>query len=167
MGVILSKSQDFKELMKDVPMCVSIVLTESSLGVHGCTISSLISIGVSENEQLLLFVLRNGSTTERALQEKELFSICVLSEMQKNLAISFSSKRSPIDNVQNYSDIIYFCEQPIIKGANSVFICELIEIKKKTESSIYICKVLNFTKNNLIAPLVYFDRKYFGIGNEI
>lgn len=162
----MTREQEFKDIMKDVPTCVSVVLTDSKLGIHGCTISSLISVGVSENEQLLLFVLKKGSTTEIAIKDSKKFSISVLSEWQKNLAVQFSSDRTPIKKVDFSKILSIFYQHPIIDEASAIFICELVEIIEKSQTNIIICKVIDFKKNDFLKPIIYFNRKFFRVGKE-
>jgi flavin reductase (DIM6/NTAB) family NADH-FMN oxidoreductase RutF len=150
--------------MACVPNSVSIVSVKTHEGVMSCTISSLISVDVTNPQ--VLFVLKNDSQTLSKLRKSKRFSISVLSEHQRILSIKYSLPRDENDFI---NDSFFEGDHgiPIIKDSVVFFLCELEEILQLQNASVLFANVLSFTSDSMLKPLVYQNRKYFKLGEAL
>lgn len=164
--MISHKGKRFRDAMKEVPTSVSVILASSGGKVWGCTISSLVSVDVSEFSPKLLFVLSENSTIGKLIREKVSFSVNLLSEDMEDLATSFSSVRESFLEESIPDSLRMWEKVPIIRGAPVVFACQVVQVIKDYSSSIYISQVSNFEYNDASSPLLYQNRAFFKICRE-
>ena len=150
--------------MAIVPTGVAIVSIETPNGVKSCTISSLISVDVINPQ--VLFALKNNSQTLKVIAETKFFSICVLSEFQRAYSLKFSSQRSNGDSTNDFSFESKY-GLPILKDSSVVFLCQVEEFFQLQNASIVLAKVLSHSSDSGINPLIYQNRKYFQLGDEL
>ena len=81
--------------MSLMPTSVSVLSCIETELIHGCTISSIISISVAEESPQVLFVLQKNSLIGSKIKTLKFFSINVLSKFQVSSAQKYSTKRLP------------------------------------------------------------------------
>ena len=72
----------FKDVMSAVPTSVSIISCIKSDKIYGCTISSLVSLDVSDTSSKIAFMLKKESLVGKTIISNKSFSINVLIEQQ-------------------------------------------------------------------------------------
>ena len=89
----MNLKSDFRDVMKEIPTSVSIVLVRDREEIKGCTISSLVSIDISSENPHVMFVLRKDSSTGESIQSGRDFSINLLNQNQIHIAKDRKSTR--------------------------------------------------------------------------
>ena len=161
------KNFRFRDAMKEVPTCVSIILTSSMGSVSGCTISSLVSVDVNEESPKILFVLQKLSRVGALIKESTPFSVNVLADQMKELAEHYSSDRQSYAEKSMPSFLTKQGAVPIIFGAPINFICRLDQVVSNYSSDIYVSHVLEFSYFDSSSPLVYQNREFRRIGERL
>jgi flavin reductase (DIM6/NTAB) family NADH-FMN oxidoreductase RutF len=82
-------------MMSLVPTSVSVVSCRDANSIHGCTISSLVSVNIQEESPEILFVLKKQSLVGEKIRANNFFTINVLSVGQAEVARKYSNDRSP------------------------------------------------------------------------
>lgn len=147
--------ENFKDAMSCVPNSVSIVAAFVQGQVVGCTISSLVSVDVVTPK--VLFVLKNDSSTLKALSGTSIFSISVLAENQGDIALMFSSasKEHPLDTWSFKED-----GSLGLNGSLVHFSCSVEDLYTQGSASIVIARVIYQGISHGLKPLVYRLRSF-------
>lgn len=146
---------NFKDAMSCIPNSVSIVAAYVEGQVVGCTISSLVSVDVESPK--VLFVLRNDSSTLRALSSASIFSISVLAENQRSIALDFSSaaKETSLDSWSVQDDGSLLLDNSLVS-----FSCKVVELHVQGSASIVIGSVVSQRFLTTLKPLIYSFRAF-------
>jgi flavin reductase (DIM6/NTAB) family NADH-FMN oxidoreductase RutF len=156
------KEANFKDAMARIPTNVSIVGSFEADRIRACTISSLVSLDIVD--PTIMFVLRNNSATLANIKSTQNFSISVLNSSQSGLSEKYSNKRVEVEDLSNS---IYWSKHvngvPVIKDALLIFFCELVSALESVNATVVIAKVMDVSTGNSKNPLIYYERKYFGL----
>ena len=156
----------FRDAMKEIPTSVSVILASHQGKISGCTISSLVSVDVSEFDSRILFVLKEGSRIGNLIQGDVTFSVNLLRDDMRDLADTFSSSRESFSQ-SSIPDFIYMQEQlPVIQGAPVVFSCTLDQVIREFASWIYVARVIDFKHENSCSPLIYQNRQFHKMSSD-
>jgi len=156
------KEANFKDAMAQIPTNVSIVGSFEADGIRACTISSLVSVDIVD--PTIMFVLRNNSATLANIKSTQNFSINVLNSNQSGLSEKYSNKRVEVEELSNsISWSKHVNGVPVIKDAHLIFFCELVSALESVNATVVIAKVMDVSTVNSKNPLIYFQRKYFGL----
>lgn len=150
----------FRDVMSSIPTSVSILATYDEISFSACTISSIVSVNISEENPEILFVLKKESHTGAEIKKNLLFSISVLSNSQTDLANAFSKPRE-ID--RNFNSTLWSTRSSKILqlvGSKAFMECQLSSIYTGHLADIYIAKVLNYEFIENCSALIYNERKY-------
>lgn len=141
--------------MSCIPNSVSIVAAYVEGLVVGCTISSLVSVDVESPK--VLFVLKNDSSTLRALSSANIFSISVLAENQRSIALDFSSasKETSLDSWSVGDDGSLRLDNSLVS-----FSCKVVDLHVKGSTSIVIASVVSQRFSTTLKPLIYSFRAF-------
>lgn len=156
----------FRDAMKEIPTSVSVILASHHGKVSGCTISSLVSVDVSESDSKILFVLKQGSRIGNLIQEGVEFSINLLREDMAVLAETFSSPRESFFQSSSQDFVVTWERVPVIHRAPVVFSCTLDRIIKEFTSWIYIARIVDFKHENSCSPLLYQNRQFHKMASD-
>jgi flavin reductase (DIM6/NTAB) family NADH-FMN oxidoreductase RutF len=154
------KIGDFKDAMSQIPTSVAVISLFVEESIKACTISSLVSVDIVNPK--VMFVLKNDSSTLKAIKRSLRFSISILTSNQALISQRYSNieakslEPSDIDFC-NYED----GDLPILVGAYSNFFCSFESILELSGATIVFASVENVIKGETSDPLVYFERKYF------
>jgi len=159
------KSQDFKNAMAIVPTSVAVVLVGPQDRIRACTISSLVSVDVEVPQ--LAFVLKSESRTLLDITREDFFSISILAETQKPLALEFSNSGSEHSLLDVFGFDFHGSSQiPYLKKTPVVFFCTFKETVKLTHSRIVIAMPFSALFNNKVRPLVYQNRLFYSLSEN-
>lgn len=128
---------------------VAVVVVKNNEDIHGCTISSLVSVDL--DEKLILFVLKDNSATGEALVKQDTFEIIVLGSNQTELAILFSSKGKALTH-----ELLQGIEQDFLSKLH----CILMNVIPNKSTNIFFAKISNIEMNSTNLPLAYFERNF-------
>ena len=156
------KETSFKDAMSQVPTNVAVVGSWGAEGIRACTISSLVSIDIID--PTIIFVLKSESATLANIKSAKDFSVNVLSAQQAHLSQIYSNLRTD----EETSNLTQYWEAhktgvPIIKDSHINFFCVLASSQELKNATIVFAKVKEMIMSDSENPLVYFERKYFGL----
>ena len=148
--------------MSQVPTNVGVVGSCEAESIRACTISSLVSIDVID--PTIMFVLKSDSATLANIKTTKDFSINILSRKQAHLSQIYSNLRTENENSDHtqYWEV-YKKGVPIITNSHLSFVCVFTANQELKNSTIVFAKVTEIINSNSENPLVYFERKYFGL----
>ena len=148
--------------MSQVPTNVAVVGSWEGERIRACTVSSLVSIDIVN--PTIMFVLKSESATLVNIKSTKVFSINILSAQQANLSQIYSNSATndePLNHTQYWKT--HKTGVPIIKDSHLNFFCELISSQELKNATIVFAKITGIIHSDSENPLVYFDRKYFGL----
>ena len=156
---------EFKEAMSKVLNTVSLLAYnsgESQDVLRAITVSSLVSVSVTEKEEEVLFVLKKDSLAGRELVIGKKISINVLSNLQTNIAKFYgggpnSNESEMFDQSQHWDNSR---EVPTLIGAHLVFEAEVQDKIKRKFSDVFLCSISTFYISSESMPLVHYLRRY-------
>jgi hypothetical protein len=155
----------FKEAMSKVSNTVSLLAfsSEESHDVfRAVTISSLISVSVTENEEEVLFVLKKDSSAGKQLVAGKNVSINVLSHLQSDIAQFYGggAQSSKIGSNQHTQYWDFTQEVPTLIQAHLVFSAVIDDKFARNASDVYVCRISSLSIAIGTEPLIYYLRKY-------
>lgn len=144
--------------MSLVPTSVSVISCLDGGLIYGCTISSLVSLDVQEENSKIVFVLKKLSLVGEKIKINNTFTINVLNADQVDQAKKYSADRLP-ERISDSSWIIEnkFAEIPKSRIALN---CELLKIYEDHAADIFVGKVIKHSEDQSQPALVYDARKY-------
>ena len=149
----------FRDVMSLIPTSVSILACISDSKIYSCTISSLVSVDVSEANAQVIFVLKKKSFVGSKIVSNNEFTINVLNSSQAPLAIKYSSQRNSEDLLsENWDTSTGRFTQ--LKEARVILKCKFVCVYKEHKADIFVGNVLDFDVNSKINSLIYDSRRY-------
>ena len=144
--------------MSLVPTSVSVISCREESLIYGCTISSLVSVDVQEENPAIVFVLKKQSLVGEKIKAHNFFTINVLSASQDEIAQKYSADRSP-ENISDHGWIIEgdFAEIPKCRITMN---CNLLTIYDNHAADIFVGQVIKFSGDQSQASLIYDARRY-------
>lgn len=146
---------NFKKTLSKFTTGVTVVCVKNNNVIFGKTVNSFNSLSL--NPPLVLFSLGNYSSSINKYMNSKYLTINILSKKQKEISNHFALKKPNFKNI-DFFDGKY--KTALIKGCIANLECKLINKIKKGDHIIFICEVLNISKNNKLKPLVYFNSQY-------
>lgn len=156
------KETSFKDAMSQVPTNVAVVGSWEGERIRACTISSLVSVDIVN--PTIMFVLKSESATLANIKSTKVFSINVLSAQQANLSQIYSNSTTndePLNHTQYWET--HKSGVPMIMSSHLNFFCVLTSSQELKNATIVFAKVEELIKSDSGDPLLYFERKYFGL----
>lgn len=154
----------FRDAMSLIPTSVSILACISDSKIYSCTISSLVSVDVSEASAQIIFVLKKKSFVGSKIVSSNEFTINVLNSSQMPLAKKYSSQRNSEDlSSENWDTSTGKFTQ--LKDARVVLKCKFECVYKAHKADIFVGNVLDFDVKSEVNSLIYDSRRYgmFGV----
>ena len=148
----------FKDIMSLIPSSVSVVSCLEEGIIYGCTISSLVSVDVNDENPEIIFVLRKQSAVGDKIKATKFFTINVLSATQDEIAQKYSSERLP-ESISNSSWIIQseFAEIPKCRITMN---CKLLNVYNNHAADVFVGQVIKYSGDQSQASLIYDARRY-------
>jgi 4-nitrophenol 2-monooxygenase / 4-nitrocatechol 4-monooxygenase, reductase component len=156
----LVEPDKFKHVIGHFSSGVSIITVRNSGVNFGITASAVSSVSV-EPPMLLVCVNKNTGTCH-AISESESFTVNIMNEAQKELALRFARA-----NTDKFKDTDFFYGElgnPVLKEALAHLECRVVEEVTGGTHSVFLAEVQNASAGNG-EPLVYYRGK-FGQFNE-
>jgi|LakMenEpi03Aug12_release.lakeMendotaPanAssembly.Ray.scaffolds.fasta_scaffold451649_2 flavin reductase (DIM6/NTAB) family NADH-FMN oxidoreductase RutF len=149
----------FRDAMSLIPTSVSILACISDSKIYSCTISSLVSVDVSEASAQIIFVLKKKSFVGSKIVSSNEFTINVLNSSQTPLAKKYSSQRNSDDLLsENWDTSTGRFTQ--LKHARVVLKCKFECVYKAHKADIFVANVLDFDVKSEVNSLIYDSRRY-------
>ena len=147
----------FKKVLGKFATGVTVISINNKEKFIGKTVNSFSALSLSP--PLVLFSLDRKASSIIKFKNCEYLSINILNKKQINISKNFSEKNAP----WNKTDVSYYFSKnktPIIKNCLANLECKKIKFLTEGDHIIFICKVINFTYNDNLKPLLYFNSKY-------
>ena len=155
---VVDKS-DFVDALSNISSSVFVVGSLFEGKIHGCTISSLVSIDVSPDNQLVSFFLKMNSDFGSKLEIGRTVSFNLLSTEQKNMAVRYAGPRNP--EAIELQDVWSVEERgPILHNAVFSLIGEVSQIQAFSTTKQYLCRIFRVITNDEMNCLLYSKRRY-------
>ena len=147
---------NFKNTLSKFSTGITVVCVKKDNKIYGKTVNSFNSLSLKP--PMVLFSLGNYSSSVNQFCKTKFLSINILSNKQKKLSDNFASSSPKLENI----DFFYGNNNtPILHNCIANLECELLDLIKKGDHIIFICKILELQCNDKLKPLVYFNSKYF------
>lgn len=152
------RKMNFRDVMSQVPTSVSIISCVQKNIIFGCTISSLVSVNISEKSPEVIFVLKKDSQIGSLIRLVNFFSINVLSSNQEHWAKKYSEQR----NSDTIKDEIWNIDSNFasLPGARVIICCKLKQIYDSHAANIFVGSVVQYSEGSKISALIYNQRGY-------
>lgn len=151
---------NFRDSMSNIPTSVSILATYDGISLSACTISSLVSVDISNDNPEILFVLKKESHIGSLIAKNRFFTVNVLADNQQKFASEFSKLRD-LDQEFDSNRWKLSSENFIeLKGSRVIMDCEINQVYRDHMADIYVAKVLIYKFDSTIPALIYDERKY-------
>lgn len=166
MEVETNNGETLKLVMRNWTSGVAVV-TSSYLGAKsGTTISSFAS--VSLDPPLVLFNLTGENPTRTMIEQSGNFGVSMLAHDQQNLSEIFAGFGRRIqDRFEGLQTFTLKSKAPLLPGALAWLECEVYQILPLPGSTLIVGKVIAGQVGAYNRPLVYHNRAYVDIINEM
>ena len=151
----------FREHFTRIPRHVAVLAIKEEEEIYGVTISSLQSVSLDENEQILSFVLKKNSLFSEKLIKKGRLSVNFLGSAQAEIGKAYSSNdrheaTNHLGDVWRVykDDLVYVNVAPLCVSGT------LIDILKMQSSNIFFVSADEILKTNKSEMLLYGNRVY-------
>ena len=152
-------STGYKTLMSKHVQSVNLVTTFIEKSPRSCTISSLVSVSVSDVDNPILAIsLKKSSEMASLLKVGSVVWVHLLSSEQVHLAQYYSKFRVGENNFVFHDD-----KKIALPGSIGSFDLNVISMNFISESVVFFCKVLEVELSSLnLSPLTYYLRDFNG-----
>jgi len=151
----------FREHFARIPRHVAVLAIKEKEEIYGVTISSIQSVSIDENEQILSFVLKKNSSFSEKLIKRGRLSVNFLGSVQAEIGKVYSSNnhrelKSHLDNVWDETKVNFV----YIKGAPMCISGTLVDTLELQNSKLYFVSADEILTTNNSTMLLYGDRTY-------
>jgi len=127
--------------------------------IYGCTISSLVSVNISDKFSEILFVLKKESIMGSLIENNTYFSINLLNSSQKQIAEKFANSRTP-DNLEDSTWNLAGNKFAELRNARAVMNCVFVRRYIDHGADIFVGNVQSYIGSDKIDGLLYDSRRY-------
>lgn len=155
-----------RAVMRRVASPVTVVTVASEYERRGATIGSFTS--VSLDPPLISFNVQKDSSLHDVLIGAPSFAVHLLSAAQADLANHFALP--DLTSAEQFRDVPYQAApdgSPILSGVFGVLFCEPYAVHDAGDHSLVLGRVLHVTEAEAAGPLLYYDRSYRAVGDEV
>lgn len=150
-------SMQFRAAMGAFATGVAVITTRDHNGSHGMAVNSLTSLSL--NPCMLLFCVKHGSATGRAIRERGAFAVNLLSGAQLPLVKQFCA--NPEDRFAGLPALMSSCGMPLLQGSLVHICCTIADVHVSGDHDIIVGRVHSIA-DNAGDPLVFFRGRYGG-----
>ena len=154
----------YREAMSHFAGAVHVITTDGPYGKRGATIIAACS--VSDSPPTILVCLNRMKTDNDCFANNAKFALNTLAEPQRPLADAFSGLGG-LSQDERFAQAEWetlVTGAPILKGAEAVFDCELVEAKDFATHRILFGRVVGIKIGDDLKPLIYHHRDYKTLG---
>ena len=153
-------------MMRRVPSPVTVVTAAGPDEMRGMTVGSFTSVSLAP--PLISFNVALDAQMHDLIVNVEHFAVHLLSEAQAGLSNNFAvPDRS---GAEQFADISYCLDAhgtPILEDTLAVFYCAHHAVHPAGDHSLLVGEVLDIAAGNEAMPLIYFDRSYRRLSDQI
>ncbi len=152
--------QTYRDAMARFAGAVHVVTTDGPGGRRGATVIAACS--VSDSPPMVLVCLNRENPKNEPFVINGRFALNTLSSEQKPVAMAFSGLTglAPAERFAIAEWDVISTGAPTLKGALSVFDCELVDSKDLATHRVLFGKVTGLRIGDNLRPLIYHDRDY-------
>ena len=151
----------FREHFARIPRPVAVLGLHQNNEIHGVTISSLQSVNVNDQRQVLTFVLKKSSHFSHLLIESRKLTINFLANNQDEISKTYSDNdRVPCNDFDGADWSRSESNHVSIKGAAFSIGATLLNTIELEESNIFFVSAEHLIECNEIGTLLYCERSY-------
>ena len=151
----------FRENFARLPRHVAVLGLSQGSEIHGITISSLQSVSVNEQKQVLTFVLKKNSFFSGILTESREMTINFLASDQEEVSKAYSDKNR--NNSNEFKEEVWLRSRRnlvFIKGATFSISATFLNSIKLEDSNVFFVSADDIIESNEGKVLMYSDRSY-------
>lgn len=156
-----------RAVMRRVVSPVTVVTAAAGGVLRGATIGSFTS--VSLDPALVSFNVQKGSALHDVLLAAEAFAVHLLGEDQADLAAHFAVP--DVSSAAQFRDIDYRQSgpetPPVLRGVLGVLHCAAWARHDAGDHTLFLGAVARVTEGEAAGPLLYYDRSYRAVGDEV
>jgi flavin reductase (DIM6/NTAB) family NADH-FMN oxidoreductase RutF len=162
-----NKHDSLRDVMRNFPQGVSVVVANAGEGPRGITVSSLVSISL--DPPLVLISISHASQILSLLESSPSFAVSVLSDEQGALSEHFArADLSSVEQFQNLSLREGSLGLPWIEGCLASMDCDIVERIPQSDHTLYVARVLHSQVHKSGGrPLIFYSGDYWGIGSVV
>ena len=155
-----------RAVMRRVPSPVTVVTAAGPEEVRGITIGSFTS--VSLDPPLISFNVSRAARMHGLITSAERFAVHVLSDHQAHLSDHFAlPDRTGAEQFADVEHEVNLHGTPVLEDALAVFHCRPYAVFEAGDHSLVIGEVLDVETSSEGGPILYYNRSYCGIGEEV
>lgn len=155
-----------RAVMRRVASPVTVVTAAADGVLRGATIGSFTS--VSLEPPLVSFNVQKGSSLHDVLLAADAFAVHLLGDDQADLATHFAlPDLTSAEQFRNIAHAHATNEPPLVHGVFGVLHCRAWAVHDAGDHSLFLGRVERVTEGEAAGPLLYFDRTYRAVGDEV
>ncbi len=156
-----------KAVMRHVPSPVTVLTTAMHGEIRGATIGSFTS--VSLDPPLISFNVQHGTQMHDALVDAPWYTVHILADTQAYLSNHFAIPNRSGD--EQFASVPHHLDAngiPVLDESLAVLACRAYRMFEAGDHTVCIGEVIRVeAPDGEAQPLIYFDRSYRAIGNEV
>jgi len=141
---------------------VTVVAAVHEGNKHGMTVNSFTSISL--DPALITISLQQSTRTHELVSKSRAFGLTILSAQQSKISDLFAGKMTEVkDRFSGLQTETLVTGSPLIVGGLAWLDCRVIETFDAGMNTLFIAEVLAAHDANEGQPLIYHNRKYWGL----
>lgn len=153
-------SEQLRQAMRAWTTGVAIITARHEDIQQGMTINSFTSLSL--DPPLIMVALQGQTRTHDLVKETGEFSITILAEGQRDLALRFA-RHGVEDRFGGIETEALSLRAPLIEGGLAWFDCRVRQSHEVGKNTLFIAEVQAVRVFSADRPLVYHDREYWGL----
>lgn len=142
----------FRDGMGKFATGVTVIVTETTEGIHGMTANAFMSLSL--DPKLVLISVKNNARILPKIEEAGSFSVNILAANQEDVSKVFAGQLK--DRTVEFDRL---SDQPVIPGALAQIVCEVGNAHIEGDHTLFIGKVKDIALNEE-DPLLFYSGKY-------
>lgn len=158
----ISLDEKLRAAMRAWSTGVTIVTAMDEDRKYGMTVNSFTSISLEP--AIITISLRASTLTHNFVSKSRVFGLTILSAGQSHISDVFAGKTPGVeDRFAGLQTETLITGSPLIVGGLAWFDCSVVETFNIGENTLFIAKVLAASNIHDGQPLIYHNRKYWGL----
>jgi flavin reductase len=157
----------FRNAMSRLGAAVNLITSDGSAGRHGLTASAVCS--VSDDPPTVLVCINRRSASNSLLKANGVLCVNVLAARHAALSRHFADRNS--SGSDRFTDESLWSRlstgAPVLNDASVALDCRITSVSEVGTHSVFFCEVAAVQTADRIEGLIYFNRTYHPIGENI